>query len=131
MTEIYFDNSATTRPSDEVLAFYERVARENYGNPSSRHARGMMAQKELSEARGKLSHALGAKDGHIFFTAGGTEANNLALFGRAYAKERFARGGRIITSEGEHASVALPTEALTRAGFDVVRIPTRGGALDG
>ena len=130
MTEIYFDNSATTRPSDEVLAFYERVARENYGNPSSRHARGMMAQKELSEARGKLSHALGAKDGHIFFTAGGTEANNLALFGRAYAKERFARGGRIITSEGEHASVALPTEALTRAGFDVVRIPTRGGALD-
>lgn len=130
MKEIYFDNSATTCPSDEVLAFYTRVARENYGNPSSRHARGGAAKRELTEARRKLCEALGTKEGHLVFTAGGTEANNLALFGRAYAKERFARGGRIITTEGEHASVALPLDALVRAGFDVVRIPTRGGALD-
>lgn len=130
MREIYFDNSATTCPSDEVLAFYTRVARENYGNPSSRHARGGAAKRELTEARRKLCEALGTKEGHLVFTAGGTEANNLALFGRAYAKERFARGGRIITTEGEHASVALPLDALARAGFDIVSIPTRGGALD-
>ena len=130
MKEIYFDNSATTRPSDEVLAFYTAIAREEYGNPSSKHKRGTAARAVLTEARRKLAEALGAKDGRIFFTAGGTEANNLALFGRAYAKERFARGGRIITTEGEHASVALPLDALARAGFDVVRIPTRGGALD-
>lgn len=130
MKEIYFDNSATTCPSDEVLAFYTRVARENYGNPSSRHARGGAAKRELTEARRKLCETLGTREGHLVFTAGGTEANNLALFGRAYAKERFARGGRIITTEGEHASVALPLDALARAGFDIVSIPTRGGALD-
>lgn len=128
--EIYFDNSATTRPSDEVLALYLRVAREEYGNPSSKHKRGQTAGALLTEARKTLLSALGAKDGHLLFTAGGTEANNLALFGRAHAKERFSRGCRIITTEGEHASVALPLDALARAGFDVVRIPTVGGALD-
>ena len=130
MTEIYLDNSATTRPSDEVLAFYEQIARENYGNPSSKHHRGTLAKAALAEARRKLADALGARDGHLFFTAGGTEANNLALFGRAYAKERFGRGSRIITTAGEHASVALPLRALEAAGFEIVRIPTAGGAFD-
>ena len=130
MKEIYFDNSATTRPSDAALDCYARIAREEYGNPSSRHARGQRAAALLSEARKTLLSALGARDGHILFTAGGTEANNLALFGRAYAKERFAKGGRIITTAGEHASVALPLDALARAGFDVVRIPTVGGMTD-
>ena len=130
MKEIYFDNSATTRPSREVLDFYLKVASEEYGNPSSRHKRGQTAAALLGEARKKLLSALGAKDGRIIFTSGGTEANNLALLGRAYAKERFARGGRIITSEGEHASVALPLDALARAGFDIIRVPTRGGVLD-
>ncbi len=129
MKEIYFDNSATTRPSSEVLAAYLRVAEEEYGNPSSRHRRGQGAAALLKEARATMLSSLGARDGRIVFTAGGTEANNLALFGRAYAKERFARGGRIITTEGEHASVDLPLDALARAGFDIVRIPTRGGVL--
>ena len=128
--EIYFDNSATTRPSKEVLTHYLRVADEEYGNPSSKHKRGQTARALLTEARKTLLSALGAKDGHVFFTAGGTEANNLALFGRAYAKERFARGCRIITTAGEHASVALPLDALAKAGFDIVHIPTVGGALD-
>ena len=130
MKEIYFDNSATTRPADAVLDLYTRLSREEYGNPSSRHARGQSAAKRLSAARATLLSALGARDGHILFTAGGTEANNLAIFGRAYAKERFARGGRIITTMGEHASVALPLDALARAGFEIVRIPTAGGVLD-
>ncbi len=130
MKEIYFDNSATTRPSDAVLALYMQVAKEEYGNPSSRHARGQRAASLLTSARKTLLAALGARDGRILFTAGGTEANNLALFGRAYAKERFARGGRIITTEGEHASVSLPLDALARAGFDIVRIPTVGGTPD-
>ncbi len=130
MKEIYFDNSATTRPSDEVLAFYEAVARDNYGNPSSKHHRGALAKGALTEARRKLLDALGTREGQLFFTSGGTESNNLALFGRAYAKERFLKGARIITSAGEHASVALPLRALEAAGFEVVRIPTVGGALD-
>ena len=128
--EIYFDNSATTKPSREVLDLYLRIAEEEYGNPSSRHKRGQAAKALLEGAKKTLLSALGAKDGQILFTAGGTEANNLALFGRAYAKERYARGCRIITTEGEHSSVSVPLDALQRAGFDVVRIPTRGGALD-
>ena len=130
MTEIYFDNSATTRTSEEVLAVYVKEASENYGNPSSRHARGQAAAAALSAARKKLLAALGAKGGHLIFTAGGTEANNLALFGRAYAKERFAKGGRIITTRGEHSSVSLPLEMLAKEGFDIVEIPTVGGVLD-
>ena len=64
MKEIYFDNSATTRPSQEVLDFYLRVAGEEYGNPSSRHRRGQAAAACLAEARKKLLSALGAKDAH-------------------------------------------------------------------
>ena len=130
MKEIYFDNSATTRPSAAVLDLYRQVAEENYGNPSSRHRRGQVAATALAEARGKILSALGAREGKIIFTAGGTEANNLAILGRAYAKERFARGGRIITTAGEHASVALPLAHLRAQGFEVVSVPTRGGILD-
>lgn len=130
MKEIYFDNAATTCPSPEVLDFYTRVARDAYGNPSSRHARGGQARTLLSEARVKLQAALGVREGKIVFTAGGTEANNLALLGRAHAKERFARGGRILTTAGEHSSVALPLQMLAREGFEIVEIPTVGGALD-
>ena len=130
MKEIYFDNSATTRPDARVLDIYRSVAEENYGNPSSRHRRGQAAAAALTEARGKLLAALGTREGKILFTAGGTEANNLAILGRAYAKERFARGGRIVTTAGEHASVALPLEHLRAQGFEVVTVPTRGGILD-
>ena len=130
MKEIYFDNSATTRPREEVIARLSEVALENYGNPSSRHKRGQLAAAALADARRDILDALGAREGKLLFTAGGTEANNLAIFGRAYAKERFARGGRIITTEGEHASVALPLAALEKAGFEVIRIPTKGGVLD-
>ena len=129
-TEIYFDNAATTCPSPEVIDFYARVARDCYGNPSSRHARGTAARALLSEARTTLFAALGTKEGRLVFTAGGTEANNLALLGRAHAKERFARGGRILTTAGEHSSVALPLRALAREGFEVVEISTKGGVID-
>ena len=130
MKEIYFDHSATTRPSEAVLAAYLSAAREDYGNPSSRHRRGQAAAAALSSAKATLLSALGTREGRVILTAGGTEANNLAVFGRAHAKERFRRGGRILTTEGEHASVALSLAALEREGFEVVRIPTRRGVLD-
>ena len=127
---IYFDNSATTKISDEALARYVEVSRECFGNPSSLHSEGFRAEKLLDLARADVMRALGASDSTLIFTSSGSEANNLAILGRAYAKERFRKGGKIITSEGEHASVTAPIEALEKSGFRAVKIPTRNGELD-
>lgn len=130
MKEIYFDNSATTRVCSEALAVYNRLSEENYGNPSSRHHLGKRAADALKEAKTTLLSALGARGGRIVFTSGGTEGNNLAIFGRAFAKERYARGGKIITTAGEHSSVSLPLSLLEKRGFQVAYIPTHDGLLD-
>ena len=129
MSMIYLDNSATTRPSETALATYLKVASEDFGNPSSLHAVGRSAERYLADARKTILQTLGDRDGSVIFTGSGTEANNLAILGRAEAKERF-RGKRILTTAGEHASVGVVLEALRRRGFEVVEIPTRGGALD-
>lgn len=130
MNEIYLDNSATTRISPAALERYVAVSEEEWGNPSSLHGRGVRAARVLSEARTVIRRALGVPDGAVVFTGSGSEANNLAIFGRAHAKERYRRGGRIVTTEGEHASVAMPLAALAKEGFEVVTVPTRGGVLD-
>lgn len=130
MKDIYLDNSATTRISEEALAVYLRVSREVYGNPSSLHAMGLAAERELAAARAAILASLGTRQASVIFTASGTEANNLAIFGRAYAKDRYRRGARIITTAGEHASVSAPLTALAAQGYTVVTVPTRGGELD-
>lgn len=130
MTEIYFDNSATTRICPEALRVYCEVSETHFGNPSSRHARGADAERLLGDARDAVRSALGTALGEVVFTAGGTEANNLAIRGRLLAKPRFLRGGKILTTAGEHASVSHPIDALARAGLTVAAIPTAGGVLD-
>lgn len=129
MKEIYLDNSATTRISEEALAEYDRISRTLYGNPSSRHRLGFLAEEALSAARQKLLAALGAREGRIIFTSGGTEGNNLAILGRAHAKARY-RGGRIVTTAGEHSSVSHTLKALSDEGYDIKEVPTEGGAFD-
>ncbi len=129
-TEIYLDNSATTRIYDEALDKYVSVSKEIYGNPSSLHKMGFLAEKELDSARETILQTLGAKGSSVIFTGSGTEANNLAIIGRAYSKERYKKGAKIITTDSEHASVSEPLERLKKEGFRVVNIPTRGGALD-
>ena len=128
--KIYFDNSATTAISEEALAKYCEVSRTVFGNPSSLHKEGFAAEKELSAARAAVLASVADKQSSVVFTASGSEANNLAIIGRAFSKERYARGARIITTDGEHASVSSPAEKLEKMGFDVVRIPTRGGVID-
>ena len=127
---IYLDNSATTKISDAALAEYVRVSTETFGNPSSLHTLGAEAERVITNAKQTILYTLGAKDAEIVFTASGTEANNLAIIGRAYSKERYKRGAKILTSHGEHASVTEPLEQLKRQGYKIVSIPTVGGELD-
>ena len=130
MKAIYLDNSATTKISEAALEKYISVSRECYGNPSSLHRLGFESEKLLSAARGEICNSLGAKGATVIFTASGTEANNLAIIGRAMSKERYRRGAKIITTMGEHASVDAPLDMLGKMGFKIARIPTVSGEID-
>ena len=128
--EVYLDNSATTRICEEALLKYVEVSQNVYGNPSSLHKMGLAAERELDLAREKILRAVGAKNSSVIFTASGTEANNLAIFGRAYAKDRFRRGAKIITTLGEHASVSEPYKKLSGEGYECVSLSSAGGKID-
>lgn len=130
MKEIYLDNSATTKISEEALAKYIEISRECFGNPSSLHKKGYDAEAVLKSARDEILLSLGARGARVVFTASGSEANNLAIVGRALSKERYKRGAKIITTKGEHASVSEPVSYLEGLGFKVARISTKGGKLD-
>ncbi len=128
---IYFDNSATTALSDAAKSAM-LAAMETYANPSSLHKSGLAARKIIDNARSSVANALGVKGIHpsqLIFTASGTEANNTAIFGTVYAKKRRA-SNRIITTDGEHPSVENALKKLEEDGFEVIRISTKGGALD-
>ncbi|MBQ7714417.1 MAG: cysteine desulfurase [Clostridia bacterium] len=133
---IYFDNSATTRPCDEAISAVGRALTEIWGNPSSSHFMGVSAEKLVDSSRLNILRSLGMKrasDGHVFFTSGGTESNNLAIFGTVRSKERPLKGssrGTVIISDGEHASVRECASRLEKEGFRIYRIPTEGGELD-
>lgn len=129
MTEIYLDNSATTRPFDDVIALFSRIQRDNYGNPSSLHAKGIAAEKLLNEARRNIASLLQCREDELYFTSGGTEANNLALKGIAHRRQH--RGGHIITTQIEHPSVLNCCRRLEEEGFAVSFLPVdRQGYLD-
>jgi cysteine desulfurase len=130
MSRIYLDNSATTALCDAAKNAMMR-AMECYGNPSSLHAAGLEAEHMVRKAREQVEAALGVRKGTgtIYFTASGTEANNLAIMGSVFAKERLA-GKRIVTTEGEHSSVEATLRELEKKGFEVVRIPTKNGVID-
>ena len=121
MKEIYFDNSATTKPSQRVLDAVIRTMTEDYGNPSSMHRKGVEAEKYLKEARRTIAETLRVTDKEIFFTSGGTESNNWALTGAAGALKR--RGNTILVTEMEHPSVSEPLRFLEKSGFCVKKIP--------
>ena len=128
--EIYLDNAATTKIRPEAMAEYVRVSENIWGNPSSLHSRGSDAERVLTESKQTILNTLGAKDAEIVFTASGTEANNLAIFGHAFSKERYKNGAKIITTAGEHASVTSPYEELKKQGFKVVTLSTKNGEID-
>ena len=128
--QIYLDNAATTKIRPESMAEYVRVSEELWGNPSSLHSLGNDAEHVLTAAKQTILNTLGAKDAEIVFTASGTEANNMAIIGRALSKERYKKGAKIITTLGEHASVYAPIDELKKLGFKVSAISTKNGKID-
>lgn len=118
--EHYLDNSATTAVSKAAADTAYRVMTEAYGNPSSLHSKGMEAEAELNRARKAVASKLKVSGEEVFFTSGGTEANNLALFGAAYANVRTRK--KIIISSVEHSSITEAAKRLEDEGFEVVRI---------
>lgn len=114
---VYFDNASTTYVGNEALREMMPVFSNIYGNPSSLHSFGRDAVKLVDEARDRVAKAIGAKSSEIYFTSGGTEANNLAIKGLAYANRY--KGNHIITSCIEHSSVLEACRQLEKEGFEV------------
>jgi cysteine desulfurase len=115
---IYFDNASTTRVSEPVCEAVCEMLREDFANPSSLHHIGFQAEKRLNKAREQVAAAIKAKSEEIYFTSGGTEANNTAVLGAANAYRKTCN--RVITTNIEHPSVGDSFKELERQGFEVV-----------
>lgn len=118
--EHYLDNSATTKVSETAAKKVYKMMTENYGNPSSLHTRGIKAEDELISARSSIAKALGVTSAEIYFTSGGTEANNLAVFGTVNRLKK--RGNKIVTTAFEHSSVYESVKHLEENGFQTVYV---------
>ena len=117
----YLDNAATTQCLPEAAELVKKVLTEDFGNPSSLHTKGMEAEQYLKDARKTIAKSLKAEEKEIVFTSGGTESNNLAIFGTARAKQR--QGRHIVTTMIEHPAVHNPVAALEEEGFEVSYLP--------
>ena len=118
---IYMDNAATTRVTEPVFEAMKPYLCEIYGNPSSVHAFGREALTALDRARAQVAGALGASPAEIYFTGCGTESDNWAIRGAAYARKR--RGNHIITTQIEHHAVLHTCQQLEKEGFEVTYLP--------
>ena len=126
---IYLDHAATTPLRPEALDAMLPFLTEQFGNPSSAHAFGRKSRAALDEAHERVAARLHAEPREIIFTSGGTEANNLAIKGAAWAGK--ARGHRIVTSPVEHHAVGHTLRYLERFGFEIVEVPVdRYGRVD-
>jgi len=127
LNRIYFDNSATTQTHEDVAKIMVEYMTEKYGNPSSIHSFGREAHKAVEESREKLANLLGAKANEIFFTSGGTEADNLAIKGVAFSNRK--KGNHIITTAIEHHAVLHTCEFLEKEGFEITYLPVDENAM--
>ncbi|MEW9124164.1 MAG: cysteine desulfurase family protein [Thermotaleaceae bacterium] len=115
--EAYFDNSATTKPRQEVVETILDALTLHYGNPSSLHRKGVEVEKRIKGARKSVAKLMAAKETEIVFTSGGTESNNMAILGTVLANQR--KGNKIITTRIEHPSVLNVFKYLETKGFEV------------
>lgn len=119
--EAYFDNSATTRVLDSVKDIVVKTMTEDYGNPAAKHRKGMEAEQYIREARKIIADSMKVQEKEILFTSGGSESNNMALIGTAWANQR--AGKHIISTAIEHPSVYNPLGVLEELGFEVTILP--------
>lgn len=124
MRKVYFDHSATTPVHPAVAEEMIRYITGNFGNPSSIYAIGREARKAVEDAREKVARGVGAKPEEIVFTGGGTESDNIAIKGVAYANRE--KGNHIITSAVEHHAVLETCKALKKEGFSLTVLPVDG-----
>ena len=117
----YLDNSATTKVSENVVNLMVKVMSDDYGNPSSLHMKGVEAEKYIKESKDIIAKLLKVDAKEIIYTSGGTESNNFAIIGAAFANKR--SGNRIITSSIEHPSVLATMKYLEDNGFEVIYLP--------
>ena len=126
---IYLDNSATTKPYPQVADVLQRVLTEDFGNPSTLYRLGLNAEKILKSARKSVAKSIGASESEVYFTSGGTESDNAAIFGAWESRKK--QGKRVITTAVEHPAVLRCFEALKAKGADVVILPVgRDGSFD-
>ena len=119
--EAYLDNSATTRCCEEAAQLVVKLLTEDYGNPSSLHNKGVIAENYMNDARKKIAKTLKVQEKEICFTSGGTESNNLAIIGVAEANKR--SGKHVITTSIEHPSVSATMAYLEEHGYEVTYLP--------
>lgn len=119
--EAYLDNSATTRCTESVRDVVVKTMMEDFGNPSSKHMKGVEAERYLRDARETIARTMKVNEKEIFFTSGATESNNWALIGGAMANRR--AGMHLITTAVEHAAVLMPMQFLKEQGFRITYLP--------
>lgn len=119
--EAYLDNAATTRAAKEVADTVSYVMLNDYGNPSSKHMKGVEAEKYIKNATEIIAKSLKCQEKEIVYTSGGTESNNMAIIGAAMANKR--KGNHVIVSSVEHSSVKEPFIFLEQQGFKVTYLP--------
>ncbi|MDD6657962.1 MAG: cysteine desulfurase family protein [Lachnospiraceae bacterium] len=115
--EVYLDNSATTKAYPEVVSLVADIMTNDYGNASSMHLKGVDAEKYLKYSKATIAGIMKVKEKEIFFTSGGTESDNWALMGAAFANHR--SGKHLITTKIEHPAILRTMEHLKELGFDI------------
>ena len=130
MGDIYLDNAATAPVYPGVVDVMVEALRNDFGNPSSNHAKGRQARELLEECRASVARFIGAQPDEIYFTSGATESNNLAIVGAALAQKHLHDRDTIITSTLEHASVTKTVRGLKREGWGAEYIDAVAGDLD-
>ncbi|WP_028549803.1 cysteine desulfurase family protein [Paenibacillus sp. UNC451MF] len=123
MTFIYFDHAATTPVHPEVVEAMLPLFTQTFGNASSTHSAGREARSVIHQSRDTVASFIGCAPSQIIFTSGGTESDNMALFGAAYARANEGKGKHIITTQAEHHAVLHACEHLERQGFEVTYLP--------
>ena len=120
----YFDNSATTQVSARAFSILQKTMLEDYGNPSSKHVKGVEAERYVRDAAEKIAKTLKASPKELVFTSGGTESDNLAIIGSALMRK--GRGRHLITSAIEHPAVYTAMDFLVEQGFELTVLPVDG-----